>query len=73
MLDVYLPDTAARRPLPVVVFFYGGAWEGGSRDDYRFVGASLAARGVMTVIADYRVYPEVVFPTFIEDAALALT
>ncbi len=72
MLDVYLPDTAARRALPVVVFFYGGAWEGGSRDDYRFVGASLAARGVLTVIADYRVYPEVVFPTFIEDAALAL-
>ena len=71
-LDVYVPDAAARRPLPIVVFFYGGGWETGERKDYRFVGAALASRGVMTVVADYRVYPEVVFPAFVEDAALAV-
>ena len=71
-LDVYVPDAAATRPFPVVVFFYGGGWETGERKDYRFVGAVLASRGVMTVVADYRVYPEVVFPAFIEDAALAV-
>ena len=38
---------------------------------YRFVGAALAAQGFTTVIPDYRVYPQVGFPTFIENAALA--
>ena len=71
-LDVYVPDAAVTRPLPVVVFFYGGGWESGKRSDYRFVGAELATRGVMTIVADYRVYPEVVFPKFIEDGALAV-
>src|SRR5580692_4030024 len=63
-LDVYAPRVA---PAPVVVFFYGGGWEAGAKEDYRFVGAALAARGVMTVIADYRLYPEVRFPAFMRD------
>ena len=71
-LDLYVPDATVRRPFPVVVFFYGGGWESGKRKDYRFVGAELATRGVMTIVADYRVYPEVVFPKFIEDGALAV-
>jgi acetyl esterase/lipase len=71
-LDIYVPDAAAARSFPVVVFFYGGGWETGKRPDYRFVGAALASRGVMVVVADYRVYPEVVFPAFVEDAALAV-
>ncbi len=71
-LDVYVPGAAGKRPFPVVVFFYGGGWESGERKDYRFVGAALASRGVLTVVADYRVYPEVVFPAFVEDAALAV-
>ena len=46
------------RPAPVVVFFYGGNWDSGSKAMYRFVGRALAARGVMTVIPDYRLYPQ---------------
>ena len=68
---MYVPDEVGRK-MPVLVFFYGGGWEGGERRDYRFVGAELASRGVLTVVADYRVYPKVVFPAFIEDAALAV-
>ena len=71
-LDVYAPDDAGKRPFPVVVFFYGGGWDSGQRKEYRFVGAELATRGVMTIVADYRLYPEVVFPAFVEDAALAV-
>jgi acetyl esterase/lipase len=41
MLDVYAPRLTAT-PAPVVVFFYGGSWESGSKDIYRFVGAALA-------------------------------
>lgn len=70
-LDVYLPG-AAVAPAPVVVFFYGGRWEAGSKADYRFVGEALAARGFVVVIPDYRLYPEVRFPTFVEDGAAAV-
>ncbi|MBW4092838.1 MAG: alpha/beta hydrolase, partial [Proteobacteria bacterium] len=70
-LDVYAPTRPAA-DAPVVVFFYGGGWEDGNRGMYRFVGATLAARGVVTVIPDYRLYPEVRFPAFMHDAAAAV-
>lgn len=69
-LDVYVPDSPAAGH-PVLVFFYGGSWQGGSKADYRFVGQAFAAKGFTTVIADYRVYPEVYFPAFMDDAAAA--
>lgn len=70
-LDIYKP-LSPQQPVPVVVFFYGGSWTGGSRTDYKFVGEALAARGIMTVIADYRLSPEVVYPAFVEDSAAAV-
>lgn len=69
-LDVYAPPEASGAP--VAVFFYGGSWRSGSRAGYRFVGEALARRGIVAVVADYRLYPEVGFPTFVEDAAAAL-
>lgn len=70
-LDIYQP-VSLRRPAPVVVFLYGGAWSGGRRGWYRFVGEALTSRGYVVAIPDYRVYPEVGFPTFVEDAAAAV-
>jgi acetyl esterase/lipase len=67
-LDIFVP-TGDARDLPVVVFFYGGSWQSGRRQDYLFVAQALTARGCIAVIPDYRVYPEVRFPTFIEDGA----
>jgi len=70
-LDLYLPD----EPLPskkVVLFFYGGSWQFGSRNDYLFVGQALASRGVTAVLADYRLYPEAKYPDFLEDGAKAV-
>ncbi|GAB0119668.1 alpha/beta hydrolase [Acidisoma sp. 7E03] len=69
-LDLYAPKKA--HDAPVVVFFYGGSWQWGSKAMYRFVGAALAARGVVTIIPDYRVYPEVRFPEFLRDGAAAV-
>ena len=69
-LDVYRPTDATHAP--VVVFFYGGGWRSGERADYRFVGDALAARGIVAVVADYRLYPEAGFPAFLRDAALAV-
>ncbi|MBE9607208.1 alpha/beta hydrolase [Acetobacteraceae bacterium H6797] len=69
--DVYAPERPAPGR-PMVVFYYGGGWEAGERGMYRFLGAALASQGIVTVIPDYRVWPEVSFPGFMEDAAKAL-
>jgi acetyl esterase/lipase len=69
-LDIFAPPHASNRP--IVVFWYGGSWEEGSRADYRFVGTALAKQGFVVVIPDYRLYPQVTFPAFEEDGARAL-
>lgn len=70
-LDVYRPRQAVPGA-PVVVFFYGGSWNSGSRSDYDFVGEALASRGMVVVIADYRLYPQVRYPAFLQDGARAV-
>jgi acetyl esterase/lipase len=73
LLDLYLPrKTTGDRAAPLIVFWYGGAWQTGSKSDYRFVGKALAARGALTALPDYRLYPEVRFPAFLRDAAAAV-
>jgi acetyl esterase/lipase len=56
----------------VIVFFYGGRWEDGTKEDYRFVGTALAKDNFIVVIPNYRKYPAVRFPVFVEDAAKAV-
>lgn len=70
-LDVYR-DTSARAPSPVVVFLYGGRWKAGSKRDYVVLAASLARRGMVVVVPDYRLHPPALFPAWVEDAASAV-
>ena len=70
-LDIYVPDGGAAGA-PVVVFFHGGGWDSGNKEDYAFVGKALAAQGFVSVVADYRLVPEVRFPAFVEDGAKAI-
>lgn len=72
-LDVYVPRVEGSGALPVVVFFYGGSWQGGSRENFLFVAEALTSRGFVVVVPDYRVYPEVRYPGFVEDGALAVS
>ncbi|MES2473654.1 MAG: alpha/beta hydrolase [Pseudomonadota bacterium] len=70
-LDVYVPH-GLTGPAPVLLFFYGGSWSSGSRDQYLAFGQSFASKGIVTMVADYRLYPQVKYPAFAEDAARAL-
>lgn len=56
----------------MLVFFYGGGWNSGRRQDYAFVGQALASRGFLCVVPDYRLVPQVRYPAFVEDAASAV-
>lgn len=76
-LDVYAPPRDRGRgqgqaALPVAVFFYGGSWDTGRRQDYGWVGQALASRGFVTVLPDYGLYPQVRYPGFLQDAAQAV-
>jgi acetyl esterase/lipase len=69
--DIYSPRKNGARA-PVVVFIYGGGWDSGSKAQYGFVGAALAAHGYVTVVPDYRIYPQAHYPDFLQDCALAV-
>ncbi len=72
-LDLYLPlGEAPDAGWPVVLFFYGGSWQSGSRSEYRFLGEALAAHGMVAAVADYRLHPEVRYQGVLEDSAAAL-
>ena len=77
-VDVYLPSQSlvdksrAANGSPLVVFFYGGSWSSGERADYRFVGEALASEGFVVAVADYRLSPDVRYPVFLQDSALAV-
>ncbi|MET3435599.1 alpha/beta hydrolase [Sphingomonas sp. 1185] len=72
VLDIYAPRSGKAGPKPVIVFFYGGSWNSGTRSGYAFVGRALAAQGFVVVIPDYRLVPNVRYPAFVEDGAAAV-
>jgi acetyl esterase/lipase len=53
----------------VIIFFHGGSWRRGDKHSYGFIGRRLAAMGYTAAIPNYRLYPAVTFPAYIEDAA----
>ena len=74
-MDFYQPsaeDGASPDSGITVVFVYGGAWRSGSKDGYEFVASSLTKAGHRVLIPDYRLYPQVRFPDFIDDVAQAI-
>jgi acetyl esterase/lipase len=69
-LDVYVPN-GLKGPAPVLLFFYGGSWQTGSKAQYRALGQAFATEGFVVAVADYRLYPQVKFPAFVQDGARA--
>lgn len=70
--DLYLPAVARSHKTPVIVFFYGGSWRSGEKSDYAFVGRRLSHEGYIVAVANYRLYPDVRYPGFLEDSAKAV-
>ncbi len=68
--DVYAP--VAAHNLPLIVFFYGGGWNSGAKEDYGWFATALAAMGYVVAVPDYRVVPEGVYPLFLEDSVAAV-
>ena len=54
-LDVYRP--ASSEPAPVHLYFHGGYWRSGDKENFAFLGASLADQGITTLVANYDLCP----------------
>lgn len=69
-LDLYVPERNAAAS-PVIVFYYGGSWQFGAREEYKFIAALFTAQGYIVAVPDYGVYPQTIYPEFVDDCALA--
>lgn len=67
VLDVHLPDCAQ---FPVLIWFHGGGLISGDKKHVMI--RSFVEKGIAVVSANYRMYPEAVYPEFILDAAAAV-
>jgi arylformamidase len=57
-LDIY-PPKSTTQPAPVHVFIHGGYWRSREKEDFAFIGASLASSGLLSVIINYPLCPQV--------------
>ena len=72
VLDVYSPTKKRPGGYPVVLFIHGGNWDSGSKNIYWFIGRRLAKQGVVAVIINYRLAPNVLVPAMANDCADAV-
>ncbi len=70
-LDLYTPKEHSK-PLPVVVFFHGGAWKSGYRQVYHYYCTKFAEHGYIAATASYRLLADGPFPAAVEDAKCAV-
>jgi acetyl esterase len=70
-LRLYRP--ASERPLPVLLYFFGGGWVLGTIDTADGVSRSLAnSSGALVAVVGYRLAPEHRFPAAIDDCYAAV-
>lgn len=72
VLDVYAPDDAADKPMPVLFWIHGGGWQAGDKSDVDVKPKFFVDRGFVLVSTNYRLYPHVDMATLIGDCAKAL-
>ena len=70
ILDVYRPENADGKELPIIVSVHGGAWVYGDKERYQYYCMSLAQRGFAVVNFTYRLAPEFKYPAPLEDINL---
>lgn len=67
VLDIYFPENV--KDYATIVWFHGGGLTAGNKQ----IPEDLKEKGVCVVAVNYRLYPEVKAPKYIEDAAAAVS
>jgi acetyl esterase/lipase len=71
-LDVFYPTAKRRKGYPAVLFIHGGGWRSGDRSQHVPMAQQLAAKGYVTVTAEYRLSTEAVYPAAVTDLKAAV-
>jgi len=69
-LDLYLPEKAADKPLPLIVHIHGGGWMGGSK--FPCPVAAMVLKGYAVASVEYRFSQKAIFPAQIQDCQAAI-
>ncbi len=69
-LDLYLPEVAPEKPLPLIVHIHGGGWQAGSKFPCPVAGMVLKGYAVASV--EYRFSQKAKFPAQIQDCQAAI-
>lgn len=68
-LDVYRPkDAKENRRRAAVIFFHGGGWRAGNKDQFAWYAADAATLGYVAFSANYRLAPQHRYPAALDDA-----
>ena len=69
-LNIYRP--LKPRKLPVVLMIHGGGWSSGSLRMQQSLAVSLSRQGFATVVVEYRLSPEAIYPAAMDDLSDAV-
>jgi len=69
-LDIYLPETAPEKPLPLIVNIHGGGWRGGNK--FPCAVAKMVPQGYIVASIEYRFSQKAIFPAQIQDCQAAI-
>lgn len=68
-LDLYQPAQVLADKNPILIFIHGGGYTSGDKANYANAGNYFAKQGYLTVVADYRLAPDFIWPSGAEDVA----
>lgn len=74
-LDLYQPVSHVNDPqstLPGLIVIYGGAWRSGNKETMRIFCEQYARAGYVVSAVTYRLFPQVQFPSPVEDCKCAV-
>ena len=72
VLDIYTPEKATDKPLPVMFWIHGGGWQVGDKSDVGLKPKVLIERGFVFVSTNYRLLPDVEMGALIGDVAKSI-
>jgi acetyl esterase/lipase len=71
-LDVFSPKGKPKALIPAVLFIHGGGWRSGDRSQHVPLAQQVAAKGYVTITAEYRLSPEALYPAGVNDLKTAI-
>lgn len=71
-LDIFYPTAKSKKPYPAVLLIHGGGWRSGDRSQHVPMAQQIAAKGYVTITAEYRLSTEALYPAAVNDLKTAI-